>query len=462
MGAGHDHGAAAPVDPTTRRLLAVVVAICALVAVIAAAATWPTAENENTFNLGADLFNGTVERVIECPEDQVPPGADDVECFVVQAQVTEGIDAGQLFELPPFFQARVAFEPGDELVLAKIENPDAPFRYAFSDRDRKQSLLLLTIVFAAAVVVLGGLRGASALAGLASTVLILGFYTLPALLEGQSALPIACVTAALIAVVALYTSHGFNPMTTVAVLGTLLALALTVVLGQVFIELTQLSGFATEESLFIEGVGNVDVRGLLLAGLVIGALGALDDMTVTQASVIFELRRSSPSSTRRELFRSGMRVGRDHVASTVNTLFLAYVGAALPLLLLFSVGQLPAIDVANSEIVATEIVRTLVGSIGLVASVPLTTWLAVSVVGDGSDGPKVKSGERPPKRRTPNGQMPAPIGFGADEPGPAALSSDIDLGEERHDERPVIDAGTDEASATKRKRRSGIRDGIDD
>lgn len=435
MGAGHDHGGPAPIDPAIRRALTVVVAICALVALAAAAVTWPASENENTFNLGADLFSGTVERVIDCPAEVLPPGAEDIDCFVVQAQIAEGIDAGQLFELPPFFQARVSFEPGDQLVLAKIENPDAPFRYAFSDRDRKSPLLLLTAVFAAAVVLLGGLRGASALVGLASTVVILGFYTLPALLEGQAALPVACVTAALIAVIALYTSHGFNPMTTVAVIGTLLALGLTVVLGQVFIELTQLSGFATEESLFIEGVGDVDVRGLLLAGLVIGALGALDDMTVTQASVIFELRRSNPSSSRRELFASGMRVGRDHVASTVNTLFLAYVGAALPLLLLFSVGQLAAADVANSEIVATEIVRTMVGSIGLVASVPLTTWLAVSVVGDGSNAPKVKSGERPPKRRTPSGEMAAPIDF---------------------------DTEDEPMAPVKRSRWSSLRDGIDD
>ena len=448
MGAGHDHGAEAPVDPATRRALAVAVAVCGLIAMIAAIITWPASENENTFNLGADLFNGTVERVVDCPAEVLPDNARDIECFVVQAEVNEGIDAGQLFELPPFFEARVSFEPGDKLVLAKVNNDDAPFRYAFQDRNRKAPLLLLTVLFAVAVVILGGLRGASALAGLASTVLILGLYTLPALLEGQSALPIACVTAALIAVVALYTSHGLNSMTTVAVLGTLLALGLTVALGQVFIELTQLSGFATEESLFIEGVGDVDVRGLLLAGLVIGALGALDDMTVTQASVIFELRRSSPSSSRRDLFASGMRVGRDHVASTVNTLFLAYVGAALPLLLLFSVGQLPAIDVANSEVVATEIVRTLVGSIGLVASVPLTTWLAVSVVGDGSGAPKVKSGQRPPKRRTPSGEMTETTATGGALPDNAGDSG--------------IDQTDEEATNEKWKRWSNMRDGIDD
>lgn len=401
MGAGHDHSGQGPtsVDETTRRVLTAAVIVCALIAVIAAIVTWPTDDNEETFNLGADLRGGSVERVVECPATELPQGAEDLECLVVQVEITEGADAGQLFELPPFFEPRTTFAVGDELVLARVDDPSAPFRYAYSDRNRKSSLLLLTIVFAVAVVLLGGLRGLSALAGLASTAAILGFYTLPALLEGQSALPIACVSAAIIAVVAIYTSHGFSPMATVAVLGTLLALALTVAFGVVFIELTELSGFASEESLFIQGIGDIDVRGLLLAGLVIGALGALDDMTVTQASVVFELRRTDPTSTRRDLFTAAMRVGRDHVASTVNTLFLAYAGASLPLLLLFSVGRLGAVDVANSEVVATEIVRTLVGSIGLVASVPLTTWLAVRVVGNGDDAPVVPSGQRPPKRR---------------------------------------------------------------
>ena len=402
MGAGHDHGSdqPAPVDQRTQRVLTALVAACAVVAAIAALATWPASENENTFNLGADLRSGTVERVAECADEQIPQGADDLVCIVVQVQINDGSDAGQLFELPPFFEPRTTFEVGDDLVVARILGEDAPFRYAFSDRDRKGSLILLTLLFATTVVLLGRLRGLSALAGLASSIVVLGFYSLPALLEGQSALIVACVSSALIALVALYTSHGFNPMTTVAVIGTLLALALTVVLGVVFIDLAELSGFATEESLFIEGVGDIDVRGLLLAGLVIGALGALDDMTVTQASVVFELRRANPRQSRRDLFAAGMRVGRDHVASTVNTLFLAYAGAALPLLLLFSVGQLPAADVANSEIVATEIVRTLVGSIGLVASVPLTTWLAVTVVGSGDAGPVVPAGQRPPVRRS--------------------------------------------------------------
>ncbi len=389
-----------PIDHRTRRLLTVAAVACALVAVVAALLTWPPDRSEETFNFGTDLYAGSVERVSDCADDLVPEGAQDIPCISLLVQINEGIDEGQLFELPPFFEPRTTFAVGDKLILARVESNDAPFRYAFSDRDRSAPLLMLTLVFAVTVVLLGRLRGASALAGLASSILILGFYTLPALLAGQSALVIACVSAALIALVALYTSHGFTPMTTVAVLGTLAALALTTALGVVVIEVTQLSGFATEESFFIEGVGDVDVRGLLLAGLVIGALGALDDMTVTQASVVFELRRANPRQPARELSAAAMRVGRDHVASTVNTLFLAYAGASLPLLLLFSVGRVPALDVANSEVVATEIVRTLVGSIGLVASVPLTTWLAVAVVGKADPGPPVKAGERPPVRRT--------------------------------------------------------------
>jgi uncharacterized membrane protein len=159
------------------------------------------------------------------------------------------------------------------------------------------------------------------------------------------------------------------------------SLALTTLLGVVFIDLARFSGFAEDTAFYLEAYGGVlDVRGLLLAGVVIGALGALDDMTVTQASVVWELRANSPKLTPARLFRSGMNVGRDHVASTVNTLVLAYAGASLPLLLLFVIAQQPVTTVANTELVATEIVRTLVGSIGLVASVPLTTWLAVRFV----------------------------------------------------------------------------------
>jgi uncharacterized membrane protein len=191
---------------------------------------------------------------------------------------------------------------------------------------------------------------------------------------------VAIVGSAAIAYVALYLAHGFNPMTTVALLGALGSLGLTALLAQVFVGLSRLSGFASEEAILVKlSAAQIDASGLVLAGIVIGALGALDDVTVTQASAVWEISAANPNLTARELYRSGIRVGRDHVASVVNTLLLAYAGAAMPLLLFFVISDAAVLDAANEEVVATEIVRTLVGSIGLVCAVPITTWLAARV-----------------------------------------------------------------------------------
>jgi uncharacterized membrane protein len=177
--------------------------------------------------------------------------------------------------------------------------------------------------------------------------------------------------------VALYLAHGFSVRTSTAVLGTLASLLLTVLLGWAFSGATQLSGLSSEEANFLQGAfGGVDPRGLLLAGVVIGALGVLDDVTVTQASAVWELRAANPAYGVWELYRAAVRIGRDHIASTVNTLVLAYAGASLPLLLLFTISGTRLTDVLTSDVIATEVVRTLVGSIGLVASVPVTTGLA--------------------------------------------------------------------------------------
>jgi uncharacterized membrane protein len=187
-------------------------------------------------------------------------------------------------------------------------------------------------------------------------------------------------------------------MTSIALLGTLSSLLLTVVIGTVFVGLAKFSGFSSEEAFLVNvGATDIDLSSLILAGIIIGALGAIDDMTVTQSSAVSELAKANPGASRSDLFRSSLRIGRDHVASTVNTLFLAYAGASLPLLLLFVLSDQSAAFVANREIVATEIVRTLVGSIGLVASVPVTTWLAASCVAGGrrTSAPMRPGDERP-------------------------------------------------------------------
>jgi uncharacterized membrane protein len=270
--------------------------------------------------------------------------------------------------------------PGGELEIVSVAPVDLAVQYQYADSQRRGTLFWLALAFALVVVALGRLRGVLALAGLAASVIVLLQFVLPAILDGRSPVLVAVFGAAAIAYLALYLAHGFTRMTTVALLGTLAALALTALLSTVVVEAARFTGFATEESTLLTLFDRIDVRGLLLAGIVLGAVGAIDDVTVTQASAVWELRAANPSIGLRRLVRSGLRIGRDHIASTVNTLLLAYAGASLPLLVLFVLSAQSLGTVANGEVVAVEIVRTLVGSIGLVAAVPFTTWLAAYTV----------------------------------------------------------------------------------
>jgi uncharacterized membrane protein len=190
------------------------------------------------------------------------------------------------------------------------------------------------------------------------------------------------VGSSLIAIVIIYLAHGVSVQTTTALLGTLAALLLTALLAIVFVKATQLTGLASEEGTYLRGVlgTRVNLQGLLLGGIVIGALGVLNDVTVTQAAAVWEIHRADPTATARNLYRSAMRIGRDHIASTVDTLVLAYAGAALPLFVVFTVAGRRLSELVTGEIVAEEVVKTLVGSVGLVASVPMTTALACLLV----------------------------------------------------------------------------------
>jgi len=228
---------------------------------------------------------------------------------------------------------------------------------------------------------LGRFRGVLALLAMAVTLIVLVGFVAPSALDGNDPLLVAVVAASAIAFVSLYLTHGFTPTTTVALAGTLGALGLTLGLSWAFFEMAEFTGLATEEALILPFIAeNLDVRALLLGGAIIGALGALDDVTVTQVATVAELRRHSPHLPTSELFSSGIRVGRDHIASTVNTLLLAYAGASMPLILLFAVSDQSFAMVANSELIAVEIVRTLCGSVGLVAAVPITTALAAAIL----------------------------------------------------------------------------------
>jgi uncharacterized membrane protein len=311
--------------------------------------------------------------------------------LLIQGGPDDGERASMVFSEGP---GSAHLEVGDHIVVGRSADPTGT-SYYFADFQRRTPLLLLAGLFVGAVVLLGRRRGFMALLSLGISLGILIKFVLPAILAGENPLAVAVVGSSAVMFVALYLTHGFTPQTTSAVLGTLTSLVAICVLGAVFVELSNFTGLATEEAGFLQlAAGDINLRGLLLAGLVIGSLGVLDDVTVTQASAVWQLHDANPSRGARDLFRSALEIGRDHIASTVNTLVLAYAGAALPLLILFVVAGPRLGNVITSEVVAEEVVRTLVGSVGLIASVPVTTALAALVVTHGDDGP-------PRRRRTP-------------------------------------------------------------
>jgi uncharacterized membrane protein len=373
-----------PMRPSVRegvsilRLVSAAVGLCAVVAMIW---LWPSAD-PGPAAPALSSFDGVYKARTDALEEQPCRGSDDpnVRCVQAHFSLLEGPDAGTdvTIEIPN--QSRFdTLSVGAPVLLGHQEVEG--FEYVLLDQDRRGPLLLLAAIFVAAVVVLGRWRGVTSLLGLVATLLVLFLFVVPAILDGRDPLVVSLVGAVVIAYFALYLSHGFSDQTTVALVGTLGGLAVAATLAVVFMDLATLTGLVSEEALVLSAVGtNLDLRGLILGGMIVGALGAIDDVTVTQSAAVWELSASDPKIPRRRLVRSGMRIGRDHVASTVNTLVLAYAGASMPLLILFVLSDQGAGTIANGEIVATEIVRTLVGSIGLVASVPITTWLAGRMV----------------------------------------------------------------------------------
>ncbi len=276
-------------------------------------------------------------------------------------------------------------EPGDRISVGYQEGVEENVRFYFNDFQRETPLLLLVGLFVVAVIALGRWQGLRALIGLAITGVVMVAFLFPSILDGNDPTAVALVSALVIALTALYLTHGITERTTVALLGTFAALGVTAVLAAVFSSLAKFTGFGAEDAVYLQVASSaVDIKGLVLAGIIIGSLGVLDDVTITQVSAVWQIHQANPAYGVRELYRAGVTIGRDHIASTVNTLVLAYAGASLPLLLVFTQAGRRLTDVANGELVAVEIVRTLVGSIGLITAVPVTTALAAWVITKGT------------------------------------------------------------------------------
>ncbi|MFE5673743.1 YibE/F family protein [Streptomyces erythrochromogenes] len=414
----HSHGPAAPVSKHLRKVIAAVLIPFAVAVFVGLAVLWPggTPDHERT-GVGFDRQTQQAKVVslelVDCKSvnaAQVPPtgegsaptggggrAAQAGECKKATVEIGSGPDKGRTFVeiVQPGAPRQLA--DGQEVVVAYA--PDAPrdLQYSVIDVNRKLPLAVLAGIFALSVVLVGRMRGLFALIALVVSFGVLTLFILPAILQGSNPLVVAVVGASAIMLIALYMCHGLTARTSVAVLGTLVSLLLIGLLGSVFIDWAFLSGNTDDNTGLIHGLyPDIDMSGLLLAGIIIGSLGVLDDVTVTQTSAVWELHQADPSQGPRSLYRAAIRIGRDHIASVVNTLVLAYAGAALPLLLLFSIANSSMGSVANSELVAVEIVRTLVGSIGLVASVPVTTALAALVVSaDRPESPAVAPGSGP-------------------------------------------------------------------
>lgn len=305
---------------------------------------------------------------------------------VFRVRADEGTWAGQIFEVDygrmQFAAPGISVEVGDTLLISVVQRQDGTHQAYFVDFVRTSAMLWLLGAFVAASILLSGWKGVRSMLGMLFSFGVIVWYILPRILEGANPVAVSTVGAFLILAVTLYVVYGWTLKTHAAVLGTLTALSVTGLLAYYFIGLSHLTGFGSEEAVFLnqEFANQLDLRGLVLSGILIGALGVLDDLVITQASVVFELNMANPALSFTELYRRAMRIGQDHVAATVNTLVLAYTGAALPLLLLVYVGGERFVTFINREFVTEEVVRTLVGSLGLISAVPLTTLLACVVV----------------------------------------------------------------------------------
>lgn len=296
----------------------------------------------------------------------------------VTVTVLEDDKKGQEFNVELFDQ-RQQLKEGDKVIVSVVNGMEGTQSVIIEDHVRRFPLMVLFALFLLVVIIIGKVKGILSFIGMVFSFLIIGQFIVPQILLGNNPLLISLLGSLFIIPATFYIGHGFKWQTTVAVVSTFLALFITGFLAYIFVPFAKLTGFAAEEATFIQAMPGttINIQSLLLAGIIIGAMGVLDDITISQTSIVDKLIKANPKYSYKKVFKEAMDVGRDHISSLVNTLILVYAGAALPLFVLFHNAQLGSYsDVMNMEIIATEIVRTLVSSIGIIMAVPITTVLA--------------------------------------------------------------------------------------
>lgn len=378
------------------KVIVALLILAAMATVGGIVAMWPSGDRppipehlEITLGAGSELVAGTVASVKDGPcgspsanrvfDDQPASPTRQVDtCPLTIVDITAGPDAGKrtLFAITPG-PGQPELAAGDHIRITRSIAFDGDVSYAFEDFTRTVPLALWGLAAAIVVCAVGAWRGFRALIGVGISMLVIVGFLLPSLLDGHSPVALAVVAGSAILFAVLYLAHGVSLRTSAALFGTLAALLLAALLSWLAIETTMITGLADDTSTTIQAfMGEVSLSGLLLAGFIIGSLGVLNDVTISQAATVFELAGVDRAMSVPRLFGAAMRVGRDHIASMVYTLVLAYAGASLPLLIIFSVSQRSLGEVLTSDIVAVELVRSIVGAIAVVLAVPLTTFVA--------------------------------------------------------------------------------------
>lgn len=330
-----------------------------------------------------DFFAATVEDIIQQGEEDTDGMKQKFQ--IVKLIVTSGKDNGKEITIRHGGQVSIdtnqLVKKGEKVVVAKTSGggEDGGSGYYIADKYRLPPLLFAIIAFLALVIYFGRFKGFMSLIGLAFSVFILMKFILPLIIAGYSALLVTLIGSFVIAVVSIFLAHGFNKRTVISVFATLITLSIAIALAVLFVEIAHLFGGGSEEAAYLklDPATNLNLQGLLLGGIIIGTLGVLDDITTAQVACVHELHEANRSLTAAELYRRGLTIGREHIASLVNTLVLAYAGASLPLFLMFTMNSVQPFWVTfNSEFIAEEVIRTLIGSMALVLGVPIATWLA--------------------------------------------------------------------------------------
>lgn len=406
----HSHTGPAPLSPLAARVVVIALAVIGLAVVIGAVLLWPSGSKadiplpfQNSAGGAVTTEGGhvTSSSLADCGSPSAgqvltaapTPGiAGSGSCVQTVVAIDSGPNRGAstMLEFSPG-PGQPNLLAGDSIRIFRQVDQQGATSYGFYDYERTWPLIALAAVFAIVIVAVARWRGLRALVGIVVAFVVLVMFLLPALRDGAPAVPLALVASAAILYAVIYLAHGISLRTSAALLGTLTAMLLAGGLSWAAIELAHLTGLSEDQNNEVAAyMGHVSIQGLLLAGFIIGSLGVLNDVTITQASAVFELAHSGHGS-RKQIFLSAMRIGSDHIASTVYTLVLAYAGSSLPLLLLFSVANRSLSDVLTSESVAIEIARSAVGGIALALSVPLTTAIAAVLA---TPGPAVSSDSR--------------------------------------------------------------------